>query len=372
MKVIETRRGMRDRLVVLLPADPAAAGGAADWWFISGDTITARGSGEEWRGYAADRLVLQIGLAPSAALRIDFPDTPAGAAERQRLAIARLAALDRAIADPATLHAVAAALDGEDRALVAVAANDIMLGWLAWAEREGLVLDHIVPAAMVLPLDDEWRRSAVGGDRLLGHLGCVVPDEPGLADALLDGPAEPLDGEALDLAIVRVAHDPRPDLRSGRFVRRRLLIDRARWRTIGLIAASVALVTTLVALVEIVKLERATARLDAETLAIAQSVAGPQVTLTTAEAAVAARGGGGGVSAHFARLLSRLAAERDVSVVNLAATSGTVRTTLASPSPDRASRVLQALQRDGYRVAAVPRQSPDGRALLDLTIGGGA
>lgn len=373
--MIETTRASADRLVVLLPSDPAGSDGAADWWLVRGGAIIESGSGREWSIHASDRLLVQVGLAPTGALRIAFPDTPAQAGDRQRVAIARLAALDSSISDPATLHAVAAPLGGKaSGTLVVLVANDIMLGWLDWAKRNGLRLEHVAPAAMILPLGETWRRAALGGDRMLGRAGCIIADEPGLADALLDGPVEPLNQDEVEGAVVKLATDPSPDLRSGRFARRRLLVDRSQWRPIGLLAASLVLVSTLVALVEIVKLERSTARLDAETLAVAQRIAGPAATLESAEALVANRAGPSAtsVSASFAGLLARLAAEPDVSVANLAASSGTIRATLASPTPDQANRVFQALQRDGYRVNAAPRQSTDGRTMIDLTIGLGS
>lgn len=370
MRVIETRRQARDRLVVLLPADPLHGGAAADWWLMTGDTVTAQGSGEEWQAIAAGGGVIQIGLAPSNMVRIDFPHPPIEAAERQRLGIARLAALDRAIADPETLHAVAAPISAStDDVLVAVVANDAMLGWLDWAERHGLRLDHVVPSAMVLPLGEEWRRAAVGGDRLLGRRGCVIPDEASLADVLLEGAADPLDDVAVAQGLARVASDPRPDLRVGRFARRLVVIDRAQWRTIGLIAAAIVLVTALAALVEILKLERATARLDAETLAIAQRVAGPQVTLEGAEAALAAHGARSGVAEPLARLLSRVAGRGDVRIASLSAASGTISASLVAPSANLLDSVVQQLQRDGYRVDAGPKGTTEGHASIDVTIG---
>jgi general secretion pathway protein L len=47
---------------------------------------------------------------------------------------------------------------------------------------------------------------------------------------------------------------------------------------------------------------------------------------------------------------------------------GTFAVTLAAPAVDAINRILVALQRDGHRVTAVPRQSPDGRAMVDVTI----
>lgn len=355
-----------ERLLVLLPVEPVGADAVAHWWRVAGGTVVASGCDATWPEGAGQI----VGLAPTARLRLDFP-SPDGLPEgRQRLTVARIAALDDALAENGTAHAVTAVSDLQDGQLVvAVVANDVMVGWTDWAERLGVDLGPVVPAAMALPLDPHWTRVVIGSDRIVGRAGTVLPDEPGLTDALVDGEITLLDDEALAARMAALAADPVPNLRSGPFARRRVIIDRSRWKLIASLVASMILVTALTAVVQIVKMNRATATLDSETLAIAQKIGGANVTLDTAEGIVAARAGGaGGLSGPVANLLARLQQEQNVTVSTLGYAPGQVTTVLAAPSATDANRLLAALQRDGYRISAVPRPSTDGRTMLDVTI----
>jgi type II secretion system protein L len=271
------------------------------------------------------------------------------------------------------LHSAGAALDGERPTIVtAVVANAKMQEWLDWADGLGIRLDHIVPAAMVLPLDEEWAAVQVGSERILGHRGMVLP-RSALEDAILGEGEQPveLDPQSLELALMRLAAVPVPDLRTGRFVRRRrIVIDRASVRELALLTLAIILVTTLIAIVEIVRLDRSRAALDAETLEIARAAAGPSGTLEDAEAALAARSGpaaGGSLSSGLAAVLARLQPEQNVSLAALGYTGGTLSFTLSGQGPDAINRVLLALQRDGYRVTRC-RGGGDGRTFADVML----
>jgi len=363
-------------LFVALPHDPAASDGTAHWWRVSEDVVEA-GSGADWVGLAGDPELRPtiIALAPVALVRLAFSTRPEGAASpKQAETIARVGALDQSLGEPETLHSASATLDGDAQAVItAVVANSKMQEWLDWAEGLGVGLDHIVPAAMVLPLGEQWATAQVGSERILGRRGMVLADEPALKDALLDPGEEPVevDPGSFEVALMRLAAAPVPDLRSGRFARRRrIVIDRVRARELALLTLVIILVTTLIAVVEILRLDRSRAALDAETLEIARAAAGPGVTLENAESTLAARGGAGGgaMSSAVAGLLARLQAEQAVSLATLGYSGGTLNFTLAGQGPDAINRVLLALQRDGYRVTAVPRTESDGRTFADVTL----
>ena len=74
------------------------------------------------------------------------------------------------------------------------------------------------------------------------------------------------------------------------------------------------------------------------------------------------------MAAAVSGLLARLQSERDVSLTALGFSRGTLSATLAAASVDSINRILLALQRDGYRITAVPRQGGDGRSMADVTI----
>ena len=364
-------------LLVALPHDPLGGDGTAHWWYVTGGKVEA-GAGSEWLALAADPGARPriIGLASAALVRLTFATSPEGAASpRQVATIARMGALEHSLGDPETLHSATAALERDPSAMVtAVAANSKMQEWLDWAEGLAVGLDHIVPAAMVLPLGEQWTSVTVGSERILGRRGMVLPDEPGLKDALLGAGEEPteMDAGALEMALARIAAAPRPDLRSGRFARRRrIVIDRLKVRELALLTLAIIIVSSLIAVVEILKLDTSRSALDAETLAIARQAAGPSVTLDSAEAALVARAGpaaGGSLSSGVAAVLARLQPEPNVSLSMLGYSGGTLSFTVSGQEPNAINRVLLALQRDGYRVSAVPRSQSDGRTLAEVTL----
>src|SRR4029453_19330498 len=106
--------------------------------------------------------------------------------------------------------------------------------------------------------------------------------------------------------------------------------------------------------------------LDDETVAVATAALGKPVTIDTAESELAQRAGGnalGGLLPPLTAAYQALQPEQSVSLTTLSyAPDGTLSVTFAAPSPNEVNRVLLTLQRNGYRVTAVPRQSPDGRS----------
>lgn len=362
-----------DTVLVALPEIAVPGDGTAYWWRVSGGAVVDRGAGREWIGVAPGTRV--VGLAPATRVRtlVAVPDA-AAANPRQAIGIARNAAVEQSLGDPETLHAVTAAMD-DDRLVTAVVGNATMLEWLDWADGLGARLDRIVPGAMVLPLGELWVRATVGSDAVIGRGDLIIPDEAALVEALVEPGSEPamLDPDAFDAALVRLAAEPAPNLRSGRFAARRILVDRSTVRQLGVLVLLIGLVTLATAIVEIVGLERSRARLDAQSLAAARAVAGPAVTLASAETELSARASatdGGAMAALLSGLLNRLQAERDVSVAALGYSRGMVSATLAAASVEGINRTLLALQRDGYAITAVPRQGSDGRSMADVTIRG--
>ena len=376
-RIVLRERAAPAALLVALPQAPVGGDSMAHWWLVIGDRVET-GAGSEWLAIAADiearpRL---IGLAPAALVRLTFSTQPEGAASpRQAATIARMSALDQSLGELETLHSATAVLAGDPRTMVtAVVANSKMQEWLDWAEGLAVRIDHIVPAAMVLPLADQWTSASIGSERILGRRGMVLPEEPSLKDALLGESDQPdeLAPDALELALVRIAEAPEPDLRTGRFARRgRIVVDRNKVRELALLTLAIFLLSALIAVVEIVKLNTSRSALDAETLAIARQAAGSSVTLDNTEAALAARAGpasGGSLSSGVAAVLARLQPESTVSLSMLSYSGGTLSFSVSSQDPSAINRVLLALQRDGYQVSAAPRSQGDGRMLTEVTV----
>lgn len=372
---------MSNTLIYALPEVTLAEQRATHWWRIDGGLVAASGSDPDWptQTMTGDGTPLRIvALAPAAAVRLDFSEASVAAASpRQAAAIARVAATEQSIGDPATLHVVSALPDLDRFVATATVANGTMLDWLEWSKSLGIDPDHIVPVAMVLPVGDAWVRAQIGTDTLIGRRHLVIPDEPALTQALIGEKAvEAMPAEAIEAALVAAAEVPPLDLRTGRFAkRRRLVFDRGRVRELALLAAMIPLLSLLWALVSIAKLNQSSDRLDAETQRIAATIVGRPSAIEAAAADMAQSLGGaasGGMTPVLTALLNGLQAERGISSIEIAYRGdGTLAGTLAAPTMEEINRLLLALQRDGYRVTAVPRQASDGRSMVEVTIRSG-
>lgn len=369
---------MADAIVFTLPESPDREQLEAHWWLVGDGRILDSGIGTQWvelaaAGAADDRK--RIALAPAGAVRIEVADRAPGLSDRQASSGARAEAVEASLGDSDALHS-ASALHG-DKVMTAVVDNGVMLAWLDWAREVNADPHHVVPAGALLPLEEEWTAATFGSERVIGRAGTVMPFEPELASRIV-GDSEPreLGRDEVEAAIAGAAGQPPLDLRTGKMARRRrIVIDRQRIRQLAILAAIIPLISVLVVLVSIAKINSATDRLNERTLAIAERALGRPVTLESAESELSQRVGGvghGGVMAPLSGLYSALQAEQGVSTTELAYRSdGTLSATLAAPNVDPVNRVLVALQRNGYRITAVPRQAPDGRSMVDVTVRSG-
>lgn len=368
---------MADATVILLPEIIEPGQRELHWWRVADGAVVARGADAGWLEWAGGDTAV-VALAPTAAVRLEFAEAGDSTTPRQALAVARLSALDQSLGETDALHAVAApGPDGSRRMVTAIVDNGVMLAWLDWAEGVGVQIHRVVPAATLLPLQDEWVAADIGSDHPVGRWGLVLPNEPELAAALLAGEdARQLDPAEVDDAIAASAESPLIDLRTGRFARRRRRrLDRSRIRELVVLAALIPIITLLWAIASIVQIERSIRRLDADTVEVAETALGRPVALATAEAELRQRSGvgpAGGFTAPLSALYNGLQPEPAVSATQLAYTrDGTLSTTLAAPTLDGINRVIVGLQRNGYRITAVPRQAPDGRAMADVTVRSG-
>lgn len=364
---------MADAFLFVLPEAATAAPLETSWWRVANGQVIDRGSGSEWLELATDsrRERKRIGLAPAAAVRLHFSERVKVASERQALSAASIAAVDSSLGDAEALHAATAAFG--DTLLTAVVDKQQMLAWIEWARAAVVELDHVVPVSCLLPLSDEWAAAAFGTEQVVGKSRMVMPFERDLVCHIL-GDAEPrqLSADEVDAALAACAEQPPLDLRTGKMARRRkLYVDRVRVRELAVIAAAMPLILLVSLIIGIVKLNVATNSLDEETVAVASRTLGRPVPLEAAESELLQRSGGAGhgVMAPLTGLYSALEGEESVSSTELSYRGdGTLSATLAAATVDPINRVLIAVQRDGYKVTAVPRQAPDGRAMIDVTV----
>lgn len=372
---------MADSLIIALPSLVETGQQATHWWRVVDGVITASGADGGWLaqlgspGQARPRL---IALAPVAAARLVFAEPGSGAATpRQAATAARVTAVEQSLGERSTLHAATAVVEGPagSSIVTALVANSAMLEWLDWAQGQDVELDHIVPAALLLPLGEQWLAATIGAEHVIGRRGLVMPHEPALTEAIVGGEeVAELAPETVAAAIAALGEQPLPlDLRSGRFARkRRLVIDRDRIAELIALAAVIPLLIALWSIVSIVRLEQSSDRLDAQTLRVAEAATGKPLTIETAEAALAehaGRAGAAGLSAPLAALYQQLGPSSSVSSTRIGYHGdGTLAVTLAAPRVEDINPLLVALQRDRYRITAVPRQASDGRAMVDVTV----
>lgn len=364
-------------LIVALPGASDTGRAEAHWWLARDGVLPERGTGADWPAQARDGDGLRrrvVGLAPAADVRVIVDDVETAATPRQRAALARLEALEHSLGDPETLHAVCNLPSNGAPLLTAVTANSAMLGWIDWAAAAGVELDRIVPLSALLPRHEQWVSATVGSEHVAVSRAAIIPNEPALAEVLVrDGEVRALGPEEIDSVIAAAADSPL-DLRVGRFARRRrLVIDRGRIRELAILAALIPLITLLWVIASIARLDSASDRLDSETLRIAGAALGRPVTIETAEAELRQRGSASApsFSAALAALYQQLQREAAVSSTEIGYRGdGTLSATLAAPAVDPINRMLVQLQRDGYRISAVPRQGTDGRSIVDATVRG--
>lgn len=361
---------MNEALLLLLPAvcDPADA--TACWWRVSGDAVVEEGTDGNWR---AAQLPI-IALATVAAVRLDWPE-PQGETERQRLGIARAAAVQQGMADPATLHAVAGSV--EDRLAVATVANGSMVEWLDWLGIHGADPVAILPASLVAPWSERWTSAALGPERMIARAGTIAPDEPALRDALVEPGEEIADVrlEMLHERLVWLASAQPLNLRTGRFARRRLLLlDWRRLRELAALALLIPLLGLAMGLTMLIRLDRESARLEAETARLASAAVGQQVTAAAAAAALDSRigatpGAAGSPFPPLAALYQQLQQLSGVTAVSVTyRPDGTLAASLAATRVEDINRLLLSLQRLGYRVTATTRPGTSGQMIADLTL----
>ena len=371
---------MSDLLLLLLPSviDPADA--SACWWRLSGDAIVADGTDAEWRALAAPvngapGLPL-IALAPVALARLDWPE-PQGETERQRLGVARAAAIQQGMAEAATLHAVAGMV--EDRLAVATVANGSMIEWLDWLSGHGGDPLAILPAGLLAPWSETWVSASIGPERMIACAGLVAPDEPGLRDALIetDEQVDELRPAELEQRLAWMAQALPLNLHTGRFARRRLLVlDWRRLRELAALALLIPLLGLVMGLILLLRLDGESARLEAETARLASAAIGQQVTAAAAAGALDTRigatpGAAGSPFPPLTALYQQLQQSSGVTAVSVTyRPDGTLAASLAATRVEDINRLLLALQRLGYRVTATTRAGASGQMIADLTLRG--
>ncbi|MES2781324.1 MAG: hypothetical protein V4657_00875 [Pseudomonadota bacterium] len=293
---------------------------------------------------------------------------------RQAVGVAKLRAAEQSLG---LIHA-SAGLDFDDVVATATIAPDVMQHGLDRLALRGLNPDIVIPFALVLrPNSDGIFRAELDGMAVLKGAQIAIPDESVLRDICIgSAPIEQIDAETVRAMLLTASAAPLVNLREGMFAKR----ERTIWASatqrmwIRRILTSLLAVTMMLTIITLAKYWRATSAENETALAAAQKIDPSIQDIEQAESAlVNALNQKGLVQGSFAPLSAGLwrsvKASPNVSVRELRFTpDGILSVVLAAPTADNINKTLLAIQQDGFRITATPRQDASGATLVDVTM----
>jgi general secretion pathway protein L len=311
-------------------------GDDARWLRLADGALVNKGRGlveaEEGEAVAA--------IVPAALVSL-FPGDVAGLAPAQALAVAERQVAEDAASPVSALHlATGDGIAAIERAEMAAIMTDYAAA--------GLDPDPVVPAQLALPAPETgFIRATIGNETLVRGADGGFLDDPAITPLLVgDGRVADVPADTLPALIGAALADPSINLRQGPFARRepwtRALGD---WRPLAMLAAAIALVTLLIPLILLVRLNLSSAALEDEARTIAARAVGggAESAVSVLDARLRGiRGGGPGFLDGSAAIAG---AVQQVPNTQMAALSfdetGVLRATLTATNPAE----LDALQR---------------------------
>ncbi len=360
----------------LIVGFPAADADDPGIWHVRDGMMTASGVlsdiADIVSGYDMTDAVVMAVVTPAQARCIwaSFPDLE----PRQAEGVAKLRAHEQSIG---VVHAVARHING-DIVLAATIASATMEYGLLRLAAYGLNPDIVIPAGLTIDAPAEGFIGAiVDGAPVLRGAVLAVPDEPALRTLLVgDATVKEIDAASVQSMIIAAAQYPALNLRDGVFAKRERYVfttpQQRKWiiRLIG----GLVLATLLLGIVAWAKYSLAAGVEDDLALTAAQKIDPAITDITQAEAqldrALQQKGLSQGRFAPLSAGLWRsVKAAPNVSIRELRyEENGMLSVVLAAPDADSINKALLAVQRDGFRITATPRQDTSGATLVDLTV----
>ena len=299
-----------------------------------------------------------------------FPDLE----ERQAIGVAKLRATEQSLG---LVHS-SAGLDFDGTIATATISPEVMQQGLDSLAARDLNPDIVLPFALVLNGPAEGVLGAqFDGISVLRGPGFAIPDEAVLRDIFVGASiADNVGPESVRQMFVSASAAPVLNLREGIFAKR----ERTVWTTaeqrkwIKRLLSAIVIITVLITVVTLAKYWSATSAENQTALAAAQKIDPSIRDINQAESALAnALDRRGIVHSGFTPLSAALwrsvKASPNVSVRELRFTrDGILTAVLAAPTADNLNKTLVAIQQDGFRITATPRQDTSGSTLVDLTV----
>jgi general secretion pathway protein L len=293
---------------------------------------------------------------------------------RQAEGVAKLKAGEQSLG---SVHVVARHI-GDDAVVSATISQALMETGLARLAQYGLNPDIVIPLGLAIEASpDHVVKAEFDGGAVLRREHLITPDESIFRDMIVGGGVVKELGLADVRAMLEAASErPLLNLRDGLFAKREQMIwataAQRKWivRLLGALVAA----TLLLGISSWAKYTSATSAENDRALASAQKIDRSITDIAQAEAqldrALQQKGiPKGRLGALSAGLWQSVQASPNVSVRELRyGADGILTVVLAAPNADSINRALIAIQQDGYRITATPRQDNSGATLVDMTM----
>lgn len=340
-------------------------------WRVTDGVWHDAGPLSEYLPLSDENLVMAL-VAPADARTIfsSLPDLE----PRQAEGVARLRSIEQSIGP---VHAVARHVI--DDIMVSATISPIVMEYgLVRLAARGLNPDIVIPAGFAVNPHSEFVvRAEFDGMTCLRGQHFAIPDEPALRHLLVgDNPVDDIETSILQAMLMTASALPLLNLRAGLFAKRESIV----WATplqrlwIKRLLGGLVAATIMLGLVIWTKHIVATDAENDRALAAAQKIDPAITEITAAETQLdrsllqkgIARGRFAPLSAGLWRSVK---AAPNVTVREFRyGADGILTVVLAAPDAASIDTALIAIQQDGYKVTATPRQDSTGATLVDLTM----
>jgi general secretion pathway protein L len=319
---------------------------------------------------ADEKMMALVSAAEARCLWSSLPDMQ----PRQAEGVAKLRVAEQSLG----LVHTAARHVFDDIVVTASIAPAVMQDGLARLALRGLNPDIVIPFGLAVEVaPDHIVEVEFDGMTVLRGERFAIPDEAVFRDLLVgDSNVETIAADQARAMLFAASEHPLLNLREGLFAKRerKVLATAEQRKWIIRLAGALIAATLLLGMVTLAKYWSATSAENDRALAAAQRIDPSIQDITQAEAQLGrALQQKGLAQGRFAPLSAGLwravQASPNVSARELRfANDGLLTVVLAAPNADSINRALLAIQQDGYRITATPRQDSSGATLVDLTM----
>ena len=339
------------------------------WRIVDGQWMNC-GALDQYQPHVEDGPIMA--LVPAADVHCSWLDLP-DLEPRQAEGVARLRIAEKSLGP---VHVVARHLEN---VTVCAAVSPALLSYgLDRLTVHGVNPDIVLPVGLALDCaPDEILRASFEDMTFLRGSSFSIPDEEMIRNLIIgDRMITEMDTAAVRQSILDAVERPLVNLRQGQFAKRESIVwatdNQRKWIT-RLLSALIA-ATILIGLLTWAKYTFATASENERAILAAQKIDPSIQDVSQAELLLdralqqkgLAKGRFGSLSAGLWRALKTApnVTLRDLRFGN----DGIVTAVLSAPNADSINKALLAIQQDGFRITATPRQDSSGATLVDLTM----